>query len=129
MVHAVAQRAGLSHGSSGEGIGVRRLWLRGSLVSGWRMCSVDPTGDSAADDESEWTAIDNGNRLEMLHAPEEQQPASGIILPDEHAIASTPVETVLGASPATAPPVALTQVPLDHVAITPPPSPDVSFPK
>lgn len=53
MVHAVATRAGLMHGSTGEGAVVRHAWVRGAVTDGGGEAEVD-------DDELAWAAIEEG---------------------------------------------------------------------
>lgn len=61
MVHAVATRAGLHHGSSGEG-GTRFVWVSSDRLPAL-LQSLGST-DSALDDEKEWDALSSGGFLE-----------------------------------------------------------------
>ena len=68
MVHAVATRAGLHHGSSGEG-GTRFVWVSGDrqptgIGSAFLESLGTGSSDSAADDEKEWEALSAGGFLE-----------------------------------------------------------------
>lgn len=71
MVHAVASRAGLAHGSTGEGAGVRHVWVRGSSAE----CSSVIDAD---DDELVWAAIEEEGGQLVAQEEEHASTTTGV---------------------------------------------------